>query len=221
MEPGIYILKKEFGPMLNIPNNQLDRRKEELYEWLKNFFEYEIIQGCPIRIHIKAIIGEYQPLPSKKYDNSQREKIVKEAKEDYSDYTIAALGTEFKPNSKSKIARDAINDFGYERYNHTNTEWIARKYIKEPFDNHAETNNKSVWVYYSDYTLIDDETLAEWRDIMSEEHISEQEAANAFYRQEQGQDVTKEKRYYKNAVARFKEKYGDIPVLVKEWKNKN
>ena len=58
MEPGIYSLKKEFAPMLGIPNNQIDRRKEELYEWLKNFFVFEILDGVPIRIHIKETIGE-------------------------------------------------------------------------------------------------------------------------------------------------------------------
>ena len=67
MKPGIYSLKKEFAPMLGIPNNQIDRRKEELYEWLKNFFVFELLDGVPIRIHIKEIIGEYQPLPRKKY----------------------------------------------------------------------------------------------------------------------------------------------------------
>ena len=68
MKPGIYSLKKEFAPMLGIPNNQIDRRKEELYEWLKNFFVFEILDGVPIRIHIKETIGEYQPLP-RKYNN--------------------------------------------------------------------------------------------------------------------------------------------------------
>lgn len=29
---------------------------------------------------------------------------------------VGALGTEFKPNSKAKIARDAIYEFGHKKY---------------------------------------------------------------------------------------------------------
>ena len=77
MKPGIYSLKKEFAPALGIPNNQLDRRKEELYEWLKNFFVFEILDGVPIRIHIQEVVGEYQPLP-RKYNNEARYLFIKE-----------------------------------------------------------------------------------------------------------------------------------------------
>lgn len=220
MKPGIYLLKKEFGPMLGIPNNQIDRRKEELYEWLKNFFVFEILDGVPVRIHIQDIIGEYQPLPRKKYDTDARLKKTEETKKEYETYTIKHLPKKYAPTSKSRIAREAIEDFSYEKYGHKNIQYVAATYVKEPFENNAETNDKNVWVYYSNYKRLDEAVLAHWRTILAEEHISEKEAANAFYRQEQGQDVTKEKNYYKNAVERFKEQFGDIPVLVKEWRLK-
>lgn len=220
MKPGIYLLKKEFGPMLGIPNNQIDRRKEELYEWLKNFFVFEILDGVPVRIHIQDIIGEYQPLPRKRYDANIRLEKTKKIKEEYETYTIKHLPKKYAPTSKSYIAREAIEEFGYDKYNHKNVQYVASAYIREPFDNNAETNNKSVWVYCSNYERLDEKTLARWRQILEEEHISEKEAANAFYRQEQGQDITKEKNYYKNAAERFKEEFGGVPVLVKEWRLK-
>lgn len=65
---------------------------------------------------------------------------------------------------------------------------------------------------------MDEEMVEHWRQILREESIGEDEAANAFYKQEQGQDISEEKGYYKKAVDRFKEEYGDIPVLVREWK---
>lgn len=55
---------------------------------------------------------------------------------------------------------------------------------------------------------------------MAEEHISEQEAANAFYRQEQGEDISKEKGYYKKARTRLKEEFGMNAVLVSDWRLK-
>ena len=217
IEAKIYNFKEEFCVMLGIPQNQYNRRQDELIEWLKNFFEFDMLMGRPIRIHIKEVIGEYQPLPRKlpKQDELTKAKI-----EEYEKFTIAALGTEFKPNSKSRIAKTAMASFGYEKYGHSSQEAVARRFVKKPFDLYGETNNKSVWVWYNSYEPLPGDIAEHWRRILREENISEQEAANAFYRQEQGEDVSKEKGYYKKAKERFQEEYGDITVLVKEWKCK-
>lgn len=61
----IYKFKAEFAKELGIPANQIDRRQEELLNWLSNFFDYIFYEGCPKRILIKEIYGEYQPLPRK------------------------------------------------------------------------------------------------------------------------------------------------------------
>ena len=54
-----YVFKREFCKMLKIPDNQAERRTEELLEWLTNFFDYEFYKGCPNRILIREIYGEY------------------------------------------------------------------------------------------------------------------------------------------------------------------
>lgn len=213
----VYEFKKEFCKELNIATYQAERRLEDLLEWLKNFFDYEFYDGKPKRILIKEIYGEYQPLPRKV---PSQEVLTAEKKEKYTTFTIAALGTEFKPNSQSKVARDAIEDFGYELYHHTNSEAVVKRFVKEPFKAYGESDNKKVWVWYSTYKKIDSNILDDWRKILREEHIAEDEAANAFYRQEQGEDISVEKGYYKTAQQRFKEKYGDIAVLVTSWKLK-
>lgn len=213
-----YQLKKEFFPMLGISEKQWERRKKDLLEWLKNFYDYEIIEGLPIYIEIKEQYGDYQPLPRKSCNQS---KLNAEKNEAYSKFTIAALGTEFKPNSKMRVAREAIDSFGYEKFSHTNAKFIATKFVKPSFDKYGETNNKNVWVYYSTYLPFPEEVVEDWRTILREEHISEEEAANAFYRSEQGEDISQEKQYFKRARERFIEKYGEFPVLVKEWKCKN
>lgn len=217
MKQGIYLFKEEFCKELKIPQNQYNRRQDDLLIWLSNYYDFELLKGCPIRIHVREQLGEYQPMPRKlpKQDELTTAKI-----KDYEEFTIAALGTEYKPNSKSKIARDAIDAFGYKKYSHSNAEAVVKRYIKKPFDAHGETNGKQIWVWYSTYEPLSEEVLNDWRNIMAEEHISEHEAANAFYKQEQGQDISKEKGYYKKAQHRFAEKYGDIAVLVKEWKKK-
>lgn len=101
-----------------------------------------------------------------------------------------------------------------------NTQAVVRRYIKEPFNKYGETNDTQVWVYYSTYKPLDVDTVADWRKILREEHIGEEEASNAFYRQAEGEDVSKEIGYFKKARKRFEDKYNDVPILVKEWRLK-
>ena len=211
----VYLFREEFCKELKIPINQYKNRQEELLEWLTNFFDFDYLPGRPIRINIKEVYGEYQQLPRK---SPKQDELNKQKKVDYEKFTIAALGTEFKPNSKMRVARQAIDSFGYEKYSHTNAEAVAKRYVKEPFEKYGETDNQQVWVFYSTYEKVPADILEEWRQILREEHIGEQEAANAFYKQEQGQDISKEKSYYKKAQERFADKYNDIPILVKSWK---
>lgn len=217
IEKRVYSFKEEFCKELNIPSNQYDRKKKELLEWLTNFFDYDYLPGRPIRINIKEIYGEYQPLPRKV---PKQDELNKQKKEDYEKFTITALGTEFKPNSKMRVAREAIESFSYEKYSHSSVEAVAKRYIKEPFEKYGETDNQKVWVYYSTYEKLNELEIEDWRNILSQEHIGEKEAACAFYKQEQGQDISEEKNYYQRAQEKFIKKYGDIPVLVQSWKAK-
>ena len=210
-----YKLKEEFFPLLNIALNQWKSRKNDLLLWLENFYDYEILDGKPLRIKIIEVYGEYQPLPRKVEGFNMKEKI-----KDYEQFTIASLGTEFKPNSKSKVAREAISSFGKEKYGHSSQRAVTERFVKPAFDKYGETDGVHKWVWYSTYEPLGEDVVADWRNIMQEEHISEEEAANAFYKQEQGMDISKEKQFFANARNRFKEKYGEFPILVKSWKLK-
>ena len=200
--------------MTGIKKNQWETRKKDLLEWIGNFYDYELYEGRPIRILIKDIYGEYQPLPRKNVITSQQKQ------EDYRVFTLAALGTDFKPNSKAKTSREAIAAFGREKYGHDNVEGVSRRFVGPVFDEYGESNGIRHWVWYSTYEPLDMQTLDRWRAIMAEEHISEQEAANAFYRQEQGEDISKEKGYFKKARDRFIAEFGDFAILVSDWRLK-
>lgn len=200
--------------MLAIGRRAWLERKEDLLAWLTNFYDYELIEGRPIRIHIKEVYGEYRTLPRKGAN------MMQQKKEDYKNFAIASLGTEYKPNSKAKTSREAISTFGYEKYGHTNVQAVSKRYVGPVFDEYGESNGVRRWVWYESYEPLDAQTLERWRAIMAEEHISEQEAANAFYRQEQGEDISKEKGYFTNARERFKAEYGSCPILVADWRLK-
>ena len=213
----IYNFKDEFCSELGIGVRAWKNRKKDLLEWLANFYEYELLEGRPIRIHIKEIYGEYQPLPRK----INIHELTEQKKQDYTNFAIASLGTEFKPNSKVKVAREAIVSFGQEKYGHSNAEAVGRRYVGPAFNEYGECNNIKRWVWYSTYEPLDAAALERWRAIMAEEHISEKEAANAFYRHAEGEDISKEKSYFMKARMRFKEEFGDTAILISDWRLKN
>lgn len=208
------INRKELSEKYSISHNLWTRKHDELILHLQEYMNITEIKSDTGR-YTYEIKGEMpDTIPS------LRSVQTKQKKKDYEKFTIAALGTEFKPNSKSKIARDAIADFGYNKYNHTSHQAVAKRYIKEPFNKFGISDGNQYWCFYSTYEVMDEAIVTEWRTILSEEKIGEEEAANAFYRQAQGEDISTELQFYKNAMNRFKEKYNDIPVLVKKWKCK-
>lgn len=212
----IYDFKKEFWQLTKISKGQWENRKSDLLEWLKEFYDYELYEGRPIRIYIKEVFGEYKPLPRKVNSKELTEQKITE----YTTFTIAALGTEFKPNSKARVAREAMCSFGYEKFGHTNVEGVVRHYVSPAMVKYGEHNDRYQWVWFIDYTPLDPEVLKHWKEILKEEKISEEEAANAFYRYAEGEDISKEKNAYKKAQDRFKQIYGSIPVRVAEWRLK-
>lgn len=166
-------------------------------------------------IIIKEVYGDYETLPRAIHVATKKEKLAR-----YERFTIAALGTEYKPNSKTRIARDAIDAFGSQEYKHKSARSVAKTYVKPAIDEHGECNNQYRWCLYSTYEPMDEKTVERWRTIMEEEKISEREAANAFYRQAEGEDISKEISFYKKAKDRFMEEFGDIPVRLADWRLK-
>ena len=206
---------KDFCEELGIKPYTYEKRREDLLEWLKEFYVYEIINSRPVKIIIHEELAEYKPIPRSLAEH----KAMKKQK--YEDYTKKALGKTYKYNSKSKIAREAIDEFGFENFGHYNQESVTKRYISKPFDEFGETNEKYHWCDFRDYEPLSDEQVKAWKEILKEEKIGRKEAALAFYKQESGEDISKEKSYYKKALKRFKEKYDITPVYVKQWKRKN
>lgn len=212
----IYEFKNEFCKELKIPLNQPNRRKEELLEWLKIFYDYELFGSVPIYIRIKEIYGDYIPLPRnlpKQDELNDLKRLL------YFLYVIAELSTDFESTSKNKIAREAIEDFGRQLFGHTNARAVSSRFIKEPFDKYGETDNKWQWVYFHNYKPLDEEDLEEWYKILREEKITEKDMINAFTVAANDGDISEQISYYRKAVERFKDNHdGNLPVYVRGWR---
>ena len=211
-EKGTYLFKTEFWKLTGLTRSQWDRRKEEVLLWLDNFFDYEILYGSPMRIKIIEVYGEYQPLPRKVIETNMAEKVT-----DYKNFTIAALGNEFKPNSKSKVAREAIQSFGNAKYGHTSREAVARRFVSPVFEQYGESDGKYYWVWYKTYELASQEDIDAFKAILKEEKAAEEDVINAFYASEGDEEILKTKECYRKAICRAKEELRDFLVRVPQW----
>lgn len=130
----IYDFKKEFWGIVGINKGQWENRKADLLEWLKEFYDYELLEGRPIRIYIKEIIGEYKPLPRKINSRELTEKKISK----YTNFAIASLGTDFKPNSKARVSREAMSSFGYNEFGHISVPAVSRRYVGPAMEQYGE-----------------------------------------------------------------------------------
>lgn len=213
----ITLTRKQIIKKYSIPRSTFDQRHDDLLEHLKDFMditEYKSDTGrYEYRIKDAQLPAHIPPLP-RKSKMAQKEK-------DYEDYVVAALGDEYKYNSMAKVARDAIKDFSNEKYGHKNQEAVAKRYVAKPFKEHGVSlENSQHWVWYKTYEEIPEDIIEDWHSIMWEQKIDEEQQAQAFRDYANGKDISEQVEFYKTALDLFREKYGDIPIRVKKWKNK-
>lgn len=206
-------------PLLKISTYQYRQRKDELLEWLKDFFVYEILDGKPIKIHIIQQIGEYEQMPNKGQAARSQEK-----QQAYENYVIEHLPQEFTPMSKTRMAYNAINDFGKEKYKHNSPEAVGRRYVGPAMDTHGIRTEERYWCWYTTYEQLPQEVVDEWRAILSKWKCTEQEVYAAFCAKQASHDDTEMIRVegaFKSALFEFKCKYNDNIVFIPKWKINN
>lgn len=216
IENKIYNLKDEFFPLLGISTYQYRQRKNELMEWLKDFFEYEILEGKPIKIYIKQQIGEYEQMPNKGQAIRSKEK-----QNDYENYVIEHLPKEFAPMSKARMTRNAVNDFGKEKYNHTNLEAVSRRYVGPAMNIHGVQTEERYWCWYKTYEQLPQEIVDEWRAILTKWKCTEKEVYAAFCAKHASKDDAEMIRVegaFKSALSEFRCKYNDSVIFIPKWK---
>lgn len=191
---------------------------DRLIEHLQQYMAIEEVAVKGKKSYVYEINGELPdtipPLPRK------NAAIPKEVR--YEEFTKQALGTEYKYNSRARIARQAIKEFGYILYQHTSQEYVAKAYVTPTFNKYAEQEEDSrAWVWYKTYEPLDEVALARWLQILKEEHITEEEQAEAFRKRAEGEDITVEVNYYHAAQQRFKAEFHDLTVKVPKYKCKS
>ena len=118
---------------LGITQYAWENRREELLEYFKKFFDYEItMQGKKLLFIIKEIYESYVPLP--------RKTKVKEIEEFYREETEHII--KYKPlNTGSNVAREIVDVDN--RFNHK--EDTAARYVRPVLKEGYKISDKKIW----------------------------------------------------------------------------
>ena len=213
-----YNFTKEFMPGLGITKNSWNTRKQDVKDWLKEFYDYTLSDTRPMLITIHAVYGDYEPLPrkSRAISEESKQKIT-----DYDNYVKQRLTPEFQIISKAKMARDAIEDFGLDKYSHYSHEAVARRYTGPAMEKYGEKGENYYCVWYEDYTQPTEEILHEWFDLLKAYQVTDKDIVAAFNEDVElnvSKNIDSAKERYKAAMYEFKAKYGDIVVRSGEWR---
>lgn len=209
------LTRTELSDKLNITAGQWRNRHDDLLDYLNDFMSIvEIKEGRYYYYEVDELPEEIPPLPRK---NQTKEKIV-----DYEQFTKNTLTVEFQPTSQTKIAREAIKDFGKKKYNHTNSKTIGVRYVKPALNKYGVHSERRVWVNSRDYHRITEEQEEFLHSCFRSVDFDDQQRLSAFDEHlRNNTEITSEERgKWNTAITSFQEKYAFTPISVFEWRVK-
>ena len=209
------ISRKELTEKSHITRSVWERRHDDLLDWINDFFSIvEIKENNRYYYEVPDVLPDSIPkLPRK---TNSAEKIA-----DYEQYVIDNLPQEFEPNSYVRIAREAIFDFGSEKYSHYGAETVARRYVKPAMDEYGEHSAYKVWVNPNDYVMLTKEQEEYRHECFIQNHLTDKKLQEIGSDSLEGiQPSQEDKEYYQKAMERFIDKYGFRPILVYSWRAK-
>lgn len=201
----------ELKEVLGISKRQWEERKEELLNYLKFFFDYELKpKGRGYCFNIKEQYTEYKPLPRK----TRLEEITNFYEQEVEHILI------YKPrNTGSNLAREITHKNN--KYNHASG--TAENYIRPFLKKNYSVSNKE-WCYIDyvnfSYEPLNEEQLKYLKE-QFEKYLNSNNIADTIAEQEAGY-ISKEKAYeqmrskYNTAINSFKKKYGFRPYKAGE-----
>jgi len=221
----MFYTRIQLNSMFHLNKSMWGRRHDDLMDHLQDFMnitEHYDVRSKRYSYDIEGEIPEsIPPLPSKMISKTDKEKR-------YAEFTLSNLDVEFKPNSKSKMARDAIKQFGAQEFNHQSVEAVTRRYVGPAMDQYGEKTPQRYWVWYKSYTEPSKEVLDDWNNIMKDNKFTVQSVYDALLDDisEDPESVSNLEKInikvaaFRKARREFKSKYDDILVCVPKWKIK-
>ena len=205
----------ELRKVLNIPEKQWERRKQELLEYLKLFFDYDYsYKGRVYMFNIKEQYAEYEPMPRKT-----------QFKEIYNFYAneVDNILQDKPRNTGSNLAREICDTNNQYNHQESTAASYIRPYLKE---NYVVCDKTWCRIDYENYTYlpIGNDELVELHKLF-ETYLNSKDTAEILSSVDAGYDtkdgaILKLRDRYLTAISRFKSKFGYRPYKAGELRRK-
>lgn len=207
--------RTQLSKKYNLTDGMWRNRRGDLLDYLGDYFYIqEVKEGRYYYYLVPDEIPEMIPKFPRK--TNKQEKI-----NDYTKYVKDNLSEEFEPNSYVRMAREAIIEFGSNKYNHYGAETVARRYVKPAMDEYGEHSSYKVWVDPKTYIELSKEQEEYRHECFIQNHLTDKKLQEIGSESLEGIEPSQEdKDYYQKAMDRFIEKYGFRPILVYNWRAK-
>ena len=205
----------ELRKALKIPEKQWERRRDDLLEYFKLFFDYSYsFKGRSYVFDIKEQYAEYEPIPRKS-----------QFKEIYGFYANEVDNIlQMKPrNTGSNLAREICDTNNQYNHQESTAASYIRPYLKE---NYVVCDKAWCRIDYENYTYlpIGNDELTELHRLF-ETYLNSKDTAEILSSVEAGYDtkdgaILKLRDRYLTAISRFKNKFGYRPYKAGELRRK-
>lgn len=215
------ISRTKLSKKYNLKKYQWVSRHDDLLDHLKDFFPIEEVRN-PENGYFYYEVPEELPdsIPKLPRKNDIQGKI-----KDYETFVDKNLPVEFQPMSKAKMSRDAIKDFGKNKYGHNSAAAVAERYVGPAMEKLGEKSPTAIWVDYKTYKPLDEEQCNYLKHCFSDNNLSDEDFTELGYDLVKTGIVSNEKLKsmkdrYENSITQFKFKYGITPIRTRNWRKK-
>lgn len=106
---------------------------------------------------------------------------IEEKQVRYKSFVKDNLSIDFEYETASRLAKQAIEEFGEVEFGHHSYRSVAATYITPPMKEIGEPNDIFRWVWSDTYQELTDAEIAQWMETLRAYNVKEEKILNAFY----------------------------------------
>lgn len=204
---------------------QWKRNHDKIIQYLSDYFSVFVEEKTDGNRYYYLIEyeGEWPEIPkfnAKQFNKQQRE-------QDYEEFVKGNLPNEFAPESKARMSRVAIREFGNKKYRHCSSQAVAERYVGPAMEKFGEKSGVKVWVNHKTYVKLDEKQREFLKECFERFDLPEAKRAkildqvcSAIQNGETNVQSLIPLNTYQQVLDAFKQRYDFIPIVIDEWRAK-
>lgn len=208
-----------------LSTDQWKRNHDKIIQYLSDYFSVFVEEKTDGNryYYLVEYEGEWPEIPkfnARQFNKQQRE-------QDYEEFVKDNLPNEFAPESKARMSRVAIREFGNKKYKHCSSQTVAERYVGPAMEKFGEKSGVKVWVNHKTYIKLNEEQHEFLKQCFERFDLPEAKRAkildqvcSAIRCGETDVQSLIPLNTYQQVLDAFKQHYDFIPIVVDEWRAK-